>query len=1275
MGPIVRKVSVKEKRKIVRGVENIASRAIRLFDRRGITKFSKLMGKVASSVLTAYMGFRDPKRRRREYLIPKDKAAWLEWLVSMAKKRIQIQHLTEKELRKVIIRARPNLAPHKKYQGPVEDPDLPLCIDWDVDEVASWLISIGYPQLEETFRQNFITGRRLVLVDCTALNQMGMTDLGAMREVAGKIRELLGIPPPNGMRPIARAPPFERFLRRKVYNGRSYDGMTFEKFCEVEGYNYELLMTNKNAKIPCTCEVYITTRGAEEDEEGEEGEAAEELSLRNAPTVEFLVRNALVRNKTVEQIMEDLLQDVFRPPLERKWGRDLWGKMKRGIGEGFDDLHLIYSKEKLEFVTGVANALIDELYKTVAVLNDINQLQLHIKENITKDELNMFTTSAQILMEEVAPIAGLLALGELDLETIFKQEPQFEDYVDGIIRDAEGRTNELVPDARSFIDEVIEEAMRRIPTLDLTGLAPETRDSLLRMAYTVLHELSSETAELATGVEGKGNDKKKGARGAGGGTSSGQNGDRPVSPAGTSSSSGQKDGQSGQKKGEGVAVSQGGKRVDERGKSLASPGDSGKDKHDPKGKATTKGKKVKHDDEKRREDESGVESPVDGTGEGEIGEAGEGEAGEGGGDDQAITVATALHRDGPIPRTPMTVSTASSNSYNRSLRSQDGVNTPVSRQNTPGTRGSRQFNAAGVEVGKDGRPLDPSKDPRTSGRSQASGDRQGQGKTGDSQLPSGLPKGPGKSGGASQAQGTTRQSGDSGGVDLATRLDTPDKEKALGIVQPLKAGPGAKTMSQIEITLPGPRKTFNDISAKLASARNLIPVPTPPPTGKTGNTNQQEIPFGSSTKKDSKGNDIPRQSGETARDGKNGEALRESGETRRDSKGREISPDPGAKRDSKGRVISQDAGAKRDSKGREIHPDQHGKKHVVTADNDENHNHEARSSLEGGTKKGSLKKTRSTTFAQKDSEGKEKGEDAEDFVDSAKEIWDNFKSQVSHMKISENKNDEGIVELEINPEDVMKVESTITKLKLKRARTLVSTHDDMKVDPEHMKKMMAHRKTMVEHWAKTEMEEEQSDTSPEEQARLVRMTADKVVTEICTMALTHMLLEAEAGKNTGRIIHALKKIELKGLGETDKSKEHPNDVTLWHPNLPGTQKKMEPQDPRQSKDSTKPPRRSEGSNLSDSPSPLSTAAESLPKSKQGDQQKKPSTDTQAQQPRPKPILQQHGHGGTDKLKSQSKTVVMNAVKDALKESASKQSISQRTPSSTAVKKTHYVTRL
>jgi hypothetical protein len=70
---------------------------------------------------------------------------------------------------------------------------------------------------------------------------MGMSDLGEIATVAGLIRELLGLPRPNALRALARIPPFQAYLRKRQWTGKTYDTLTFIKFCKENGFNYALL--------------------------------------------------------------------------------------------------------------------------------------------------------------------------------------------------------------------------------------------------------------------------------------------------------------------------------------------------------------------------------------------------------------------------------------------------------------------------------------------------------------------------------------------------------------------------------------------------------------------------------------------------------------------------------------------------------------------------------------------------------------------------------------------------------------------------------------------------------------------------------------------------------------------------------------------------------------------------------------------------------------------------------------------------------------------------
>ncbi|OXA59384.1 Sterile alpha motif domain-containing protein 15 [Folsomia candida] len=426
----------------------------------------KANSKAASSLV------RQSEKHRFDLYVPKDRAAWLEYLVTLVKKRTKIEYLNDRELRKVIMRARPNLAGKK----PVVkfDPDSPICFHWTVEQTADWIVIAGFPFLKEAFLMNQISGRRLVLIDCSALNQMGMTDLFEMKKVTARIRELLKIPAPNILRAIMRIPPFEKFIKRKVHLGKETDALTFEKFCQQEGFNYSMLKGNKNAVIPCTCEVRILPLGqVDDDEEEVEESEGEDISLLNAPTVEFVVRNLEARDKTVSYIIELMIENVFMPNSERTYGK-VAESFKAGLEKSFDEMGNMSPQERLEFATTVARSLMDELQHTADILCDLELLQNYIQEEISPERLEWLQSCAAEFMENVLPIASLMALGELDLETIFEQEPEFSNFVDGVIVEAE----------------------KRIKVMELPGLSVTDISSGTGMVKVVLEQVVDNVVEV-----------------------------------------------------------------------------------------------------------------------------------------------------------------------------------------------------------------------------------------------------------------------------------------------------------------------------------------------------------------------------------------------------------------------------------------------------------------------------------------------------------------------------------------------------------------------------------------------------------------------------------------------------------------------------------------------------------------------------------------------------------------------------------------------------------
>ncbi|KAI6067919.1 Sterile alpha motif domain-containing protein 15 isoform X1 [Aix galericulata] len=153
------------------------------------------------------------------------------------------------------------------------EPAAPPALRWGTAEVAEWVSSLGFPQYEECFRANGISGRRLVLVTCSSLPAMGVTDFGHMKvprlrgpspagcsgtqrdrngaarprsltgahEASGVIsrhvRELLGIEEPVFSRSIAL--PYRDnmglFLEQKSRSGQKADALTFSQFVREAG--------------------------------------------------------------------------------------------------------------------------------------------------------------------------------------------------------------------------------------------------------------------------------------------------------------------------------------------------------------------------------------------------------------------------------------------------------------------------------------------------------------------------------------------------------------------------------------------------------------------------------------------------------------------------------------------------------------------------------------------------------------------------------------------------------------------------------------------------------------------------------------------------------------------------------------------------------------------------------------------------------------------------------------------------------------------------------
>ncbi|XP_035117055.2 sterile alpha motif domain-containing protein 15 isoform X2 [Callithrix jacchus] len=54
-------------------------------------------------------------------------------------------------------------------------------LNWDPEKVAEWISQLGFPQYKECFTTNFISGRKLIHVNCSNLPQIGITNFEDMK--------------------------------------------------------------------------------------------------------------------------------------------------------------------------------------------------------------------------------------------------------------------------------------------------------------------------------------------------------------------------------------------------------------------------------------------------------------------------------------------------------------------------------------------------------------------------------------------------------------------------------------------------------------------------------------------------------------------------------------------------------------------------------------------------------------------------------------------------------------------------------------------------------------------------------------------------------------------------------------------------------------------------------------------------------------------------------------------------------------------------------------
>ncbi|KAL6095592.1 samd15 [Pungitius sinensis] len=110
-------------------------------------------------------------------------------------------------------------------------------LQWSCQDVARWIESLGFPQYKACFVDNFITGRKLIYVNCTYLPRLGVTDFKDMKVICARVRALLGIEDTPWSRSIADPPAGSRvlFLEKKSRTGGRADGLAYMRASERDG--------------------------------------------------------------------------------------------------------------------------------------------------------------------------------------------------------------------------------------------------------------------------------------------------------------------------------------------------------------------------------------------------------------------------------------------------------------------------------------------------------------------------------------------------------------------------------------------------------------------------------------------------------------------------------------------------------------------------------------------------------------------------------------------------------------------------------------------------------------------------------------------------------------------------------------------------------------------------------------------------------------------------------------------------------------------------------
>jgi SAM domain (Sterile alpha motif) len=123
----------------------------------------------------------------------------------------------------------------------VNNSSLPSQLQWTIEEVLAWIKQLGFPQYHNTFKANFIDGRKLLLVDASALVKMNIKDWDHILKITTEIREMYEIEPKKYDRSISLPlqNPETLFKYYKISSGPKYE------LCQQTDFMHKLKLMSK----------------------------------------------------------------------------------------------------------------------------------------------------------------------------------------------------------------------------------------------------------------------------------------------------------------------------------------------------------------------------------------------------------------------------------------------------------------------------------------------------------------------------------------------------------------------------------------------------------------------------------------------------------------------------------------------------------------------------------------------------------------------------------------------------------------------------------------------------------------------------------------------------------------------------------------------------------------------------------------------------------------------------------------------------------------------